>query len=256
MFSVFFILFGGIAIASSFGSDEVIEDEQDYIPDHEVEVGEPGSLLQIDNEESDVPTIREIPGEIEASEGEQDKHEVGEIANSEYDSGADFDDVIEIGANSELYLSTEDLSNLPSALADWELEDNVLQIELGDQNTITLVMPDGVSGSLIVMDADYIETTSDGDGESITENCGSNIYFVPEGETFPENYEWSAEGATLVDVDDYENNAADFGGIRLFARIDCGSWTIQHQDGLNQEITHDSRMGDPTIYSNVSIQFL
>lgn len=254
MITAFILLFGGMAIVSTFEAEQSIDDEHEADSDHSHEKEQPEDLLGIDDGDNETPTIMEALNGNANSEVEHGKDEVEETTIVDIES--DFRGSSELGSNSELHISVDDISALPSALTDWVHDDNVLHVELGEQNTISIVLQDGALGSLIVVDANYTELSVGEDGETITENCGSNIYFVPEGETFPMNYEWSAEGATLVDIEDYENEEVDFGGIKLLARVDSGLWIVQHQDGLSPEIIYDDRMGDPTINSNVSIQVI
>tara|TARA_R110002072_G_scaffold223989_3_gene381047 strand:+ start:434 stop:1159 length:726 start_codon:yes stop_codon:yes gene_type:complete len=177
----------------------------------------------------------------------------GLITHSADMEGNDSDET-EVEIN--LQLSNDDLTNLPSPLKDWTKEDDLMVVELGQDQTLTISVPDDVLGSLVILDADYIELGNNSGSDIVTEHTGANIYFVPDGETFPENYQWSSEGGTLVDIGDYQNNEADFGGIKLVGRIDSGSWTVEHQINEGSIIIGDSRIGDPEILSELVINYI
>lgn len=82
---------------------------------------------------------------------------------------------------------------------------------------------------------------------------GLNVYFVPEGESFPENYSWSEEGGALYNTETFINNPEDFGGTKLIARIDTGSLFFEY-DADNSIVT-DNTVDAPKISSNLELVF-
>lgn len=147
----------------------------------------------------------------------------------------------------------EDLEKFPTALTDWTTCDSVPVFNLGETEALLLRFPEGDQGSIVVLDADYFENHSGADGPNAVEYTGSNVYYVPYGESFPDQYEWSVDGATLYDTSDYSNDRADFGGIKLIARVDSGSTAAGVDASGQNTITFDNRIGDPEFLSNLKV---
>lgn len=161
-----------------------------------------------------------------------------------------------LAENAEMYAVEIDVLELPHALSDWTKSEPVTVVELGEGETLELSFPSGDSGSIVLVDANYFEKWNDSEGTSCVEHTGTNIYYVPEGTTFPQQYEWSTEGATLFNTSDYINNPSDFGDIKLVARVDSGEIsTVVDEDGLLLS-TIDNSIGDPLIVSNVQVRYL
>lgn len=107
-------------------------------------------------------------------------------------------------------------------LADWSSNPIAQKIDLSETDILYFDLPPE-EGSLRILRADYVERLGgevDRDLHSI--HTGANIYLIPPGEEFPEDYVWSESGAGLYNGETFNNTASDFGNIRLFVRIDTG----------------------------------
>lgn len=107
-------------------------------------------------------------------------------------------------------------------LADFNSNPNtpILNIDEIDYINIDLSPEDGSIG---VLRADYFERSENADGSELESlHTGVNLYFIPNGETFPDDYEWSEDSANLYNEQSYINDNTDFGEIRLILRVDTG----------------------------------
>lgn len=152
-------------------------------------------------------------------------------------------------------LSDDTLEKLPQLAADWTTEADVTVISAHEGQAVSFNGPDGAAGSLVVMSADYVEQDG-GPAGQLSEHTGVNVYFVPDGEKFPEQFEWSRESATLYNTDVYSTDDEASFGTKLLARIDMGSWTYQPQEDGPPETLMDNRIPTPLIASNYSIAYI
>lgn len=162
-------------------------------------------------------------------------------------------DAENLSTNREV-VSIEDVEALPTPLSDWSLGSSVATINGGTDSEIDLAFPDDASGSLHVLSAPYQELQSNEPFSSVRVHTGQNIYFVPQGEQFPEDYSWSEEGGFLYRNDGEPDDENDFGRIKLVARIDNGTIGYQTEDTGDVRVTFDDRVGSPILTSNLSIQ--
>lgn len=246
MLSLLFLFFGGVAFAGLMPDD----DDQEPIGESETEFAK-DEMIDVD---------RIFDEGLEPSSG--NASEAGETEST-------FDiDVPAVLSDEELYdaagldsatseLSTELLIDdplaFPSALTDWTNSDEIPVLSMGKGESLAFTFPEGDLGSLVVMDADYVEANFAEVGSSTIEHSGSNIYYVPEGETFPEHYEWSSTGGTLFNSSSYSNSESDFGNIKLIARIDCGAVSSEFDENEQLSSIVDNRIGDPIIMSSLKI---
>ena len=245
MMPALLLLIGGATIAMALWPDDVFQDEE-YVPDtpDELDQSETSMFDFISDSESD-PSLKEMEPDTSLEQAASSENSFPQGPENEIE---DKDEDVSI------QLSSQDMNDLPNALADWSAQDEILAVELGKGETLTISTPQDVRGSLLVLDANYVEVGTVSAGHSVTEYVGLNIYFIPEGETFPEDYDWSPEGAMLVNTDTYESNAEDFGEIKLLGRINSGSWTVEYQENGIPVITNDERMGEPEILSDLVIR--
>lgn len=120
-------------------------------------------------------------------------------------------------------------------LSDLFLESGIEIANLADVDEI-IIEKSSQPGSLKIIQADYYERLGS-TGEEIVHNIhsGANVYFIPDGEQFPEQYRWSESGASLYNTDKSSNEADDFGGIELILRIDTGSLYADNESGQADE---------------------
>ena len=145
----------------------------------------------------------------------------------------------------------QDLEALPTPLADWTLNGDIEIIDAENCHSISFEFPDEVGGTLLVMDANYFEGSRDGTSEFGTEYVGQNVYFVPDGTNFPNDYLWSEEGGTLFNSSTFVQDVDDFNGIKFLGRIETGQ--IESADGMlsNQPVYAP----DILINSNLNINY-
>lgn len=170
-----------------------------------------------------------------------------------FDEPAVCPDVENLPTNREA-LSIENVEALPTPLSDWSLDSSVATISGGMESEIDLAFPDDTSGSLHVLSAPYQELQSSEPFSGVHVHTGQNVYFVPQGEQFPEDYSWSEEGGFLYRNDGEPDDESDFGGIKLVARIDNGTIGYQTEDSGDVKVTFDDRVGPPRLTSNLRLQ--
>ncbi|MFY0619119.1 hypothetical protein [Shimia sp.] len=156
----------------------------------------------------------------------------------------------------EVSLAEGELTSLPGPLEDWVISEEVPEVSAGEGDLIIFDISGGENDSLAVMPANYTESPGGGGSDAENTHTGFNVYFVPEGEEFPEDYEWSEDGATLYNTSDSPEDEDDFGGIRFIARIDTGSFGTDIDQSDNVETVFDTRTGTPAIESNLDIVLL
>lgn len=107
-------------------------------------------------------------------------------------------------------------------LTEWASNPELEKVDLAQVDFI-LVENSSEDGSLRVVQADYYERLPSED-ESILHNIhsGANVYFIPDGQDFPDQYQWSESGASLYNTATFSNQTEDFEGIKLILRIDTG----------------------------------
>ncbi|MBE1292948.1 MAG: hypothetical protein GJ677_10710 [Rhodobacteraceae bacterium] len=156
----------------------------------------------------------------------------------------------------EFELTTSDVASLPGPLSDWVAEAEVENITAGEDDLVYFGFSEDTQGELLIMPADYVEAGSDQETDEETTHTGLNVYFVPEGEDWPEDYEWLEDAATLQNTSGGGEVDEDFGTIRLVARISTGSFgTVIDAEG-NVQSTFDATLGNPEIESNLEMESL
>jgi len=119
-----------------------------------------------------------------------------------------------------------------SPLAEWISDSELEIVKLSDVDSV-FVENSAQSGSLKVIQADYFERLPSGEGDILHNiHSGANVYFIPEGEEFPEEYQWSESGASLYNTSTFDSQAADFGGVKHILRIDTG---YMHADNESEQ---------------------
>jgi hypothetical protein len=119
-------------------------------------------------------------------------------------------------------ISEDGLELATDPLSDWASNPIAQKIDLSETDILYFDLPPE-EGSLRILRADYVERLgAEAEGDLHSFHTGANIYFIPPGEEFPEDYVWSESGASLYNSETFNNTPSDFGNIRLFVRIDTG----------------------------------
>lgn len=262
MIFVSLLLLGSTAIAfaivpgeSSAENEDQAEDEAENIEREQVidefKRAEVKDLLDIAfaDDDSESPGGDRIDGAFLTQDGADPMGEIsgegdGAIGSSNSEAG---DQEI-----ANFTLDDDVISRLPPAASDWFVEEEVETIAATKNEAVSIQSTASTPGSLLVLSADYVEQGAD-ENDVVTRHTGSNVYFVPDGETFFDRYEWSVEGAVLYDTESSSDEDADAPGIKLVARVETGSWTFQAQAGADPATLHDTRIGQPQIVSNLAI---
>lgn len=107
-------------------------------------------------------------------------------------------------------------------LTEWASNLDLEKVDLAQVDLIRVENP-SENGSLRVVQADYYERLPSED-ESVLHNIhsGANVYFIPDGQDFPDEYQWSESSASLYNTATFSNQTEDFEGIRLILRVDTG----------------------------------
>ena len=107
-------------------------------------------------------------------------------------------------------------------LAEWVNNSQLEKVDLADVDSIYVRNPDQL-GSLVVLQADYYERIPSNNGDMLHSiHSGANVYFIPDGEEFPEEYQWLESSASLSNTSTFSDQSDDFQGIKLILRIDTG----------------------------------
>lgn len=229
MFAAVLLLMCGAVLAGSLVTDDISEEEVESSQESEEEDAPPPPV--------DISTLISDPID----------EPVEPVTEEPSDEG---DGTVEV------FVSPDTIDDLPSPLSDWAGDGEVHVLTAGENETVFFEFPEDVQGSIMVSEADYLEMQDDSSSPAIHEHTGLNVYFIPEGVEFPQDYSWSEEGATFYNTETGVDDEQDFEGIRLLARIDSGSWgagTDEHGDIV---LTFDNRIGDPDIVSNVNVVFV
>lgn len=257
MLSIIFLFAGGMALVGSMIPDE----EPDGNLDQE-NTGDEDQLLEPHIETNLLDDFPKTPTDLSPASsaettsnasGDHEPNLIDTIDNSHAELSDAVNDSSEI---SILEISADNISNYPTALTDWTESEKVSILDLGENDVLSVRFPGGNTGSLVVLDADYLETVSQTANTTFTTHHGANIYFVPEGETFPSQYEWSEDGAVLFNALDYHSNNTEFGGIRLLARIDSGTSASEIDSEGNLISSLNNMLGDPQVISNLPLVYL
>lgn len=293
MLPVFLFLLGGAALAGTMldlnpdeDEDENFEEDQNLV--HDVEgatsifttLTEQNADQELDqgdeydeNMEDDeiYSTLEEFSASIDEDEAESEEFDLedptqpvqtdilddgfkpnfGFVVDEplEYDDSRDED--LEGHQSITMDFDEIEIMSLPSPIEDIPENLNVDEFSTEEDGYIEFNLPEGLNGEILVKGANYVEA-----GESVVqEHTGYNVYFVPEGESFPETYEWSEDGASLFKTSGGLNDAADFGDIKLLARIDSGSWAFEFTDEGESITMFDDRLSVPNIVSNKLVNF-
>ena len=135
-------------------------------------------------------------------------------------------------AHSSLIIDTDMLESAALPLSDWVSNSGVVKIELPESEVVSVDVQTE-EGSLHILRADYFERTdSEMTGGLDIIHAGANIYFVPFGEEFPEDYIWSESGASLYNPESSENSPEVFGNIKFVSRVDSG---LMYGDAAGEE---------------------
>ena len=244
MLSVAFLLLGGVVLGGALWGET--EPSSGSGSDSEADL--PGDETSNNNFLDTLFDVHEMDQPVPSEE-----NWIYPDAADDFADATDQSDQLLDGNDAFIDLDGLESGNYPNALADWVFAENVPQFELGESDELVIQSGSNIPGSILIMDADYIETTVQNGIKTITEHEGSLVFFVPFGESFPETYEWSEEGATLFNSVEFQNNENDFGGIKLVGRIECGSIVYQIAiDGSSYDKT-DNTLGDPIIKSNLDV---
>lgn len=168
--------------------------------------------------------------------------------DSDFQHDASADTIVRFGST--------DLEGFPSAMSDWVFDEGVRVISANDEDVVSIEATDELKGSIVALEANYTEYEGSEDAGAFQEHTGQNLYFVPEGKEFPEDYSWSETGATLYNTVSGIDNDSDFDGIKLICRIDTGVFGGQISSEGKIEINFDSRVNIAGIQSSLDIEFL
>lgn len=171
-------------------------------------------------------------------------------------SSNDSDFQHDTSANTIIRFGDTDLEGFPSAMSDWVFDEGVRVISANDEDVVIFEAADDLKGNLVALEANYTEYEGSEDPGAFQEHTGQNVYFVPEGKEFPDDYSWSETGATLYNTVSGIDNDSDFNGIKLICRIDTGvvGGLISSEGKI--EINFDSRVNIAGIESSLDIKFL
>lgn len=156
------------------------------------------------------------------------------------------------GEDDPLTFTASEIAASPAPLDDFSQEEDLTEITAGSADTVRFALPQD-SGTLYVLPADYSESASSESGEASYVYSGFNVYYVPEGQSFPTEYAWSEEGATLYNAETYQQDDSDFGDIRMVARIDSGYTVTQTDFEEGSAQVRDHALGTPAIEANCRI---
>lgn len=134
-----------------------------------------------------------------------------------------------------LNLTSSSISDSIAPLDDFNSNPNTPVLDVGGFDYIDVDLPQN-RGSVGILRADYLERSENEGGDELESlHTGVNFYFIPSGESFPEDYVWSMDGSSLYDEQSYLNDGKDFGGIRLILRVDTGFLhdVPSHASGMN-----------------------
>lgn len=150
-----------------------------------------------------------------------------------------------------------DIENEISPLIDWTTDTRIEIVDADQDDIIHLNLTADIAGHFIVMQADYIESSGNVPADTERVYLGANVYFVPEGATFPENYVWSEDGASLYEMSATEGSHDTFAGMSFISRIDAGSIALPFGplDGADSFDALRSQMM-PRFCSNAPLSFI
>lgn len=250
---LFFLLAlgGGAVLASALsdGVDDLAEEREDAVDqEFEMEVENPAILLDL----SDVTNeFEEVPFSDRSATISLPRSHIGNLDPEVVEPYEGLpDEVLELIINDNsgsipdfpvctvLKVGEAFTENMGPALSDWAQNENVSNIDLADCDIIYAdVVPEG--GSLHILRADYYERTGSETGVDLDViHTGANVYFMPSGEEFPEDYAWSESSASLFNVEEQESDHQDFGAIRLVSRISTGLLYGDVEDTASIEFSH------------------
>lgn len=284
MLPVLLFILGGAALAGTMldidpgeDEDENFEEDQNLVRDVESATSifttliEQNSDQELDQGDEIYSNLEEFSTSIDEDETESEEFALedstqpvqtdilddgimpnfGFVLDYTSEDGGSPDEDLEGHQNIILDFNEFEIVSLPSPIEGIPENLNVDEFSTEEAGSIKFNLPDDLTGEILVKGANYVEA-----GESIVqEHTGYNIYFVPEGEIFPETYEWSEDGASLFKASGGLNDAADFGDIKLLARIDSGSWAFKFTDEGESITIFDDRLSLPNILSNKLVSF-
>ena len=242
------LLFIGVSVIAGNLTPESASDDE---ANHDSE--ERNAEYQISKKDSIFDDEWPSPGE---------SHEIGGGVDEQLDIDTDYIERVDSEVNSvsngdfTIDLSGEEIEHYPSPLCDWVFEGEIDIIKAGESDTVSVSAPEGAKGSLGVLHANYSEHDESDQGSTFRVYSGLNVYFIPEGESFPDDYKWSEEGGALYKMAGSHEDEADFGGIKLISRIDTGSFGGRFSDADDFESIFDERLGLPNIESTLQIRFI
>ena len=232
----FLVLLGGAALAGSFLIDGGASDESEHTGD-----------------DTDVVGDEEVTGDVPPTPSESVPDILDVVFPTDPEVDPETDEPFDDEGSIVVSVSSADLDTFPGPLSDWVVEPEVARITAGSEDTVTFAFEEGKAGSLIVMPANYIESQEDRSGDAQDTHTGLNVYFVPEGVGWPEDYEWSEDGASLYNTSADPEREDDFGGITLVARIGTGSFGTDIDASGEMFETYDARLGTPQIDSPLEV---
>jgi len=221
------VLLEGLNNSSSGDTDEVddVTVESDY---DSVETGDALSQVSLGTS----PEIEELTTNTDAVPQDEEivsSENLQEVDESEILQGGDDQTMDSNNINSspdnvvcatlDLTEETADLGASP--LSDWVGDQSVVKIDTSDCDLISLNLT-AEEGSLHIQRADYYERTGSENNDIDIIHTGANIYLVPPGESFPEDYNWSESTAHLYKDNGNQGDPTDFGDIRLVSRVSTG----------------------------------
>ena len=140
-------------------------------------------------------------------------------------------------------------------LSDWVTEEGVQVVSAQEGQPIAVEYSEATDGSTLVVQANYFEEQGASSGQGVNIYTGFNLYFIPDGESFPEGYQWSESGGTFFNTLGLQEQEDDFGGIRFVARVDTGAFGVDLNEDGHNTITFDARTGTPVFQSNLTLDF-
>lgn len=152
-----------------------------------------------------------------------------------------------------LCFSEADLLALPDLFSTRGLDGSFRTVLAGEGSTVSVMLPEGDGGFIHVIEADHVDTMRHDDMEVTRCHGGTNLYYVPEGATFPDGLKWSEDGGALFSEDAELEAEALAAGIKSLARIESGVSFFQkslENGGLDFQ---NGDLGSPEIVSNVPI---
>ncbi|MDO6588400.1 hypothetical protein Q4543_23195 [Salipiger sp. 1_MG-2023] len=249
-------LLAGVVGVSAFVLTDPSPEEDDETGTHEddaaIDPDEAVGIIEIpEYVPEDTSAQAEVDSGAEVQSGEDSTPTEAAPTTDRSDNDTTGDETV-AGDDDPLTFTASEIAASPAPLDDFSQEEDLTEITAGSADTVSFTLPQD-SGTLYVLPADYSETASSETGEASYVYSGFNVYYVPEGQSFPAEYDWSEEGATLYNGETYQQDDTDFGDIRMVARIDSGYTVTETDFEAGTAQVQDHALGTPEIEANCRI---